>query len=97
MTGQRGWEALREGRAGDMPSPFDGVVRSAEMDAEINKLFAKLFAGKRGELALSYLRGLTKDMVLGDGLNTTQLIHLEGQRFIVHLIERRAEHGRRSE
>jgi len=94
---QRGWEGLREGRQGDRPSSFDGVVRSSEQEAEINKLFAKVFAGKRGELALQYLRSLTKDMVLGDGLAVNQLVHLEGQRFIVHLIERRAEHGRRSE
>jgi hypothetical protein len=91
---KQGWGGIRNRKPGGKVSPFDGVIRSESEDEELNKLFARIFRGRQGEIALQYLRSLTKDMVLGDGLNTTQLIHTEGQRWIVHLMERRAEYGR---
>lgn len=89
-----GWAGIRSKKPGSKVSPFDGVVRSEAEDEELNKLFARVFRGRQGEIALQYLRSLTEDMVLGDGLNTTQLVHTEGQRWIVHLMERRVDHGR---
>jgi hypothetical protein len=45
---------------------------------------------------LRYLRSVTIEMVHGPNVTTEELRHLEGQRYIVGLIEQRIAHAHRS-
>ena len=55
-----------------------------------------VFESPTGKEVLRYLRSITIEMVNGPNVTTEELRHLEGQRYIVGLIERRIEHGHRS-
>ncbi len=73
----------------------DGVVRSPEAEQELNLLCARAFRGDDGKALMNYLKSITINAVMGDKIdNTNTLIHREGQRFIVGLIDRRIENGR---
>lgn len=79
------------------PSPriigLDGLERAASDDRLISTHFAELFSSPLGKEVLSYLRSVSIEMVNGSDLNVNSLIHLEGQRYMVGLIERRAKMG----
>lgn len=75
----------------------DGFPRQKEEDEKISKDVAALFRGDAGREVLRYLRSVTLDAVAGGGISDGELRHLEGQRFIVALIERRIQHAEKVE
>ena len=73
----------------------DGVVRSLEEEHRINEAFKLVFNGAAGDLVLGYLRSITVLNVRGSkDLDTTELVHLEGQRFLTGLIDARVQLGK---
>lgn len=57
---------------------------------------AQIFESPTGKEVLRYLRSVTIEMVNGPNVTTEELRHLEGQRYIVGLIEQRIAHAHRS-
>jgi hypothetical protein len=74
----------------------DGFQRPADKDIEISKNIAEIFSTPTGKQVLSYLRSVTIEMVYGPNVTTEELRHVEGQRYIVGLIEQRISHAHRS-
>ena len=54
-----------------------------------------LFKSPTGEAVLQYLRSITIEAVSGPNISSEELRHLEGQRYIVGLLERRIQHAHR--
>ena len=74
----------------------DGIQRRAELDLQISQNVAEIFSTPTGQAVLRYLRSVTIEMVHGPNVTTEELRHVEGQRYIVGLIERRVGHAHRS-
>ena len=74
----------------------DGYQRNSDRDSEISRNVAEIFESPTGKEVLRYLRSITIEMVNGPNVTTEELRHLEGQRYIVGLIEQRIAHGHRS-
>lgn len=75
---------------------LDGYQRSKEVDTRISQNVAEIFNTPTGKEVLRYLRSITIEMVNGPNVTTEELRHLEGQRYIVGLIEQRIAHAHRS-
>ncbi len=75
---------------------IDGFQRNAELDLQISQNIAELFSSPTGKEVLRYLRSITIEMVSGPNITTEELRHIEGQRYLVGLIERRMTHAHRS-
>ena len=58
-------------------------------------MLAHAFSGDVGEKALSYLKSITLNVYNGPNIDPNNLMHLEGQRFIVGVIQRRIQDARR--
>jgi hypothetical protein len=78
-------------------SPVDGVRRKKTRERELNELAAAAFASDAGARFLKYLRAITINHVNGPGVAEKELLHLEGQRYLVAIIERRMDLGRQHE
>lgn len=72
----------------------DGIKRTKTQEQNINKLFSEVFNNESGAELLRYLRSVTIEMVAGPDVNPNSLVHLEGQRYIVGLMERRLERSK---
>lgn len=73
----------------------DGVLRSPDAEQELNLLCARVFRGDSGRKLMAYLKSITINAVMGDNIvNTSSLIHREGQRFIVGVLDRRIDNVR---
>ncbi len=72
---------------------IDGINRRQEKDREISENIATLFNSVTGKAVLQYLRSITIEMVNGPNVTTEELRHMEGQRYIVGLIENRINHA----
>ena len=56
----------------------------------------EIFETGGGKACLDYLKSITVNAVLHPSqVEANSLIHLEGQRYLVHLIDKRVEQGRR--
>lgn len=75
---------------------IDGIQRSAQADAIISQNVAEVFSSPTGQEVLRYLRSITIELVYGPNVTTEELRHVEGQRYLVGLIERRIQHAHRS-
>jgi hypothetical protein len=75
---------------------IDGMTRSVEQDKQISQNIAEVFSSPTGKEVLRYLRSVTIEMVSGPSISTEELRHLEGQRYLVGLLERRISHAHRS-
>jgi len=75
---------------------IDGIQRTSEKDAEVSHNIAQIFESPAGKEVLRYLRSITIEMVNGPNVTTEELRHLEGQRYLVGLIEQRIAHSHRS-
>jgi len=75
---------------------IDGFQRNAELDLQISQNIAELFSSPAGKEVLRYLRSITIEMVNGPNVTTEELRHVEGQRYLVGLVERRIAHAHRS-
>ena len=72
---------------------LDGFARAEDADNKISLDTASLFSTPNGKEVLKYLRSITIEAVTGANVSDAELRHLEGQRFLVGLIERRMKHG----
>ena len=72
---------------------IDGFVRAASTDEKISKNLAALFSSDLGKEVLRYLRSITIESVSGANISDAELRHLEGQPYLVGLIERRIKHA----
>ena len=75
---------------------LDGIQRSSDKDVQISQNIAEIFNTPTGKEVLRYLRSVTIEMVNGPNVTTEELRHLEGQRYLVGLIEQRIAHSHRS-
>ena len=75
---------------------IDGIHRKSERDVEISKNIAQIFSTPTGKEVLKYFRSITIEMVNGPNVSTEELRHIEGQRYLVGLIEQRIAHANRS-
>ena len=75
---------------------IDGIQRRADLDVQISQNVAQIFSSPTGKEVLRYLRSVTIEMVHGPNVTTEELRHIEGQRYIVGLIEQRIAHAHRS-
>ena len=53
-----------------------------------------MFGSDAGKVFLNYLRSITIETVAGPEVTSEQLRHIEGQRYIVGLIQRRTNKGK---
>ena len=74
----------------------DWYQRSKELDTQVSQNVAEVFNSPTGKEVLRYLRSITIEMVNGPNVSNEELRHLEGQRYIVGLIEQRIAHAHRS-
>ena len=75
---------------------IDCVQRSKANDTIISQNVAEVFSTPTGQAVLQYLKSITIQLVHGPDVSTESLRHLEGQRFIVALIDQRIAHAHRS-
>jgi len=75
---------------------LDGIQRETDKDKEISQNVAEVFSSPTGKEVLRYLRSITIEMVNGPNVTTEELRHIEGQRYIVGLLEQRIAHAHRS-
>jgi hypothetical protein len=80
-----------------MPSKvrLDGFVRNEDLDHQVSLNISSLFMSPTGKEVLRYLRSITIEAVTGGNVSDAELRHLEGQRYLVGLIERRIKHAER--
>jgi len=81
-----------------MPKAYfglDGFQRSLEDDQTISKNIEAVFKTPTGSAVLKYLRSITIESVQGPNASDAELRHLEGQRYLVGVIERRISHSQR--
>ena len=86
------WDGLKEKR----PIParsIDGYVRSEDQERNLNKTFAGVFKGDEGKKILEYLKSITTEAVAGPNIESNQLFHLEGMRFLTGVIQTRIKKG----
>jgi hypothetical protein len=73
---------------------IDGIQRSDEAEDRINEALALCFSGANGEFALKYLRSISIERVMGPNFDPNSLAHIEGQRFLVGIIEQRIKRAK---
>lgn len=74
---------------------LDGYQRSQADDEKISLNIASLFKDELGKDVLKYLRSITIEAVNGAAVSDAELRHMEGQRYLVGLIESRIRHGQK--
>lgn len=72
----------------------DGYSRTLDEEKKLNEVFTHLFSTDLGEKALRYLRSITIEAVSGPNIEDHVLRHLEGQRFLVGVIQKRINDGK---
>lgn len=75
---------------------LDGFRRDKSEDTRISLDIATLFNTDTGKSVLRYLRSITIEQVNGAGVSNDELRHMEGQRYIVGLIESRMQNAHKS-
>ena len=79
-----------------LPIGVDGFGRPLDTDKKISLNVAQVFETPSGKEVLRYLRSITIEMVNGPNVTTEELRHMEGQRYLVGLIERRIQSAHRN-
>lgn len=74
---------------------LDGFARGDEEDKRVSLDIAALFVSPTGDSVLKYLRSITIEAVNGPNVTDAELRHMEGQRYLVGLLERRIKHGQK--
>tara|TARA_R100000995_G_scaffold40075_1_gene18561 strand:+ start:5620 stop:5901 length:282 start_codon:yes stop_codon:yes gene_type:complete len=72
---------------------IDGFQRNRADDARMSVNMASLFRTELGQEVFKYLKSITIDAVNGPNVTDAELRHLEGQRYLVGLIDRRIQHA----
>jgi len=86
------WDGLKSKKPIPAKS-IDGYVRSEQEERNLNKSFAGLFKGDDGKLVLDYIKSITTEAVAGPNIDSNQLFHLEGMRFLAGIIQTRIKKG----
>ena len=86
------WDGLKNKKPIPAKS-IDGYVRSEQEERNLNKSFAGLFKGDDGKLVLDYIKSITTEAVAGPNIDSNQLFHLEGMRFLTGIIQTRIKKG----
>jgi len=86
------WDGLKTKKPIPAKS-IDGYVRSEQEERNLNKSFAGLFKGDDGKLVLDYIKSITTEAVAGPNIDSNQLFHLEGMRFLAGIIQTRIKKG----
>jgi hypothetical protein len=73
---------------------LDNVTRPILEEQALNSMFSTSMTTPTGNAIVSYLRSLTLEAVAGPEITDAHLRHLEGQRYIVGLIQRRINKGK---
>jgi|TARA_X000001388_G_C2158575_1_gene95293 hypothetical protein len=73
---------------------LDNFKRGSDEEENLNSAFSALFGTDIGLSVLQYLKSITIDSVGGPEISDNSLRHLEGQRYIVGLIQRRINKGK---
>ena len=73
---------------------LDGLTRNPEDEENLKSMCYGLFNTVSGKQVLKYLKSLTIEAVAGPNISNEELRHLEGQRFVVGLIQRRVNKGK---
>ncbi len=76
---------------------IDNFPRSRSDDEKISKDIRSLFRTPNGQEVMKYLRSITIEAVTGPAASDAELRHLEGQRYLVGLLERRIKHAEKVE
>lgn len=75
-------------------SDVDGFAYTQKAEEDLNELAAVVFREDTAQRLLAYLKSITINYVNGPRISSDELRHIEGQRYIVGIIERRIERGR---
>ena len=100
MTAKKGAPAKPAPLAENYAWP-DGIDRTAqgtpalERERTLNDAALTIFKGEAGRVFLEYLRNITVERQTSPTMSDAELRHLDGQRNLVLMIERRMEYGRR--
>ena len=86
------WDGLKTKKPIPAKS-IDGYIRSEQEERNLNKSFAGLFKGDDGKLVLDYIKSITTEAVAGPNIDSNQLFHLEGMRFLAGIIQTRIKKG----
>jgi hypothetical protein len=86
------WDGLKSKKPIPAKS-IDGYVRTEEQERNLNKVFAGVFKGDDGKLVLEYIKSITTEAVAGPNIESNQLFHLEGMRFLAGVIQTRIKKG----
>lgn len=78
-----------------MPYPFEDETDIAQPEKALEKAAARLAMTADGVLLFTHLRKRTIERPTGPDAGFGSLLHLEGQRSLVHYIESLAERGRK--
>ena len=73
----------------------DNFPRTKGDDEVISRNINSVFKTPNGKAVLKYLRSITIESVQGPNASDAELRHLEGQRYLVGVIERRISHAQR--
>lgn len=71
----------------------DGLTYTTTRNREIDDMIVAAFGRGAGREALAYLRSVTIENIGGPGVGPNELMHREGQRFLVGVIETRLRAG----
>lgn len=72
---------------------LDGFTRTPQLDNKLSLDMAALFSSDLGREVLTYLRSITIESVNGPAVASDQLRHVEGQRYVVGIIQARIKHA----
>jgi len=72
---------------------LDNYTRSPAEEEKLNMVFVETFNTASGKEVLKSLRAITLEAVAGGEISDEALRHLEGQRYLVGLIQRRINKG----
>jgi len=75
---------------------LDGFTRTKTDDLIISRNMESLFKSPTGVAVLQYLRSITIEAVSGPNISSEELRHIEGQRYLVGLIERRIKQAEKA-
>jgi len=73
---------------------LDNLERPIAEEEALNSMFSVAMTTPTGSAILTYLKSMTLESVAGPEITDAHLRHLEGQRYIVGLIQRRVNKGK---
>jgi pyruvate carboxylase len=71
----------------------DGRQYTAEMEDDLNRLFWLVLGNDDGRKLLAYLKNITVNTTFDHNVEPNQLMHFEGRRWLVGLMQKRTDLG----